>query len=178
MAGTQVVGNIGMYFAAYRLSQMGWNVMPTSRNARGVDLLAYDMSASRFHGIQVKALSKRNPVPLGKSVEELMGDWWIIVAQAATLPVCFGRLSAQSTLVFRVPVLTSSTSTISVYAQAPPTGGAKAQMFCEMVDGPSLAPGLCLCGLRRSALGAGNRSHRPNSKLLNNQKFCNSCCKV
>jgi hypothetical protein len=89
MAGTQVVGNIGMYFAAYRLSQMGWKVMPTSRNARGVDLLAYDVSASRFHGIQVKALSKRIPVPLGKSVEELMGDWWIIVAQAATQPVCF-----------------------------------------------------------------------------------------
>ena len=38
---TQVVGNIGMHYAAYRLSQMGWNVMPTSRNARGIDLLAY-----------------------------------------------------------------------------------------------------------------------------------------
>ncbi len=22
---TQVVGNVGLYFAAYRLSQMGWN---------------------------------------------------------------------------------------------------------------------------------------------------------
>jgi hypothetical protein len=61
MAGTQVVGNIGMYFAAYRLSQMGWNVMPTSRNARGVDLLAYDMSASRFHGIQVKRSQSATP---------------------------------------------------------------------------------------------------------------------
>src|SRR5580692_13153499 len=28
MARSQVVGNVGMYFAAYRLSQMGWNVMP------------------------------------------------------------------------------------------------------------------------------------------------------
>jgi hypothetical protein len=37
--GAQVVGNIGMYYAAYRLSQQGWNVMPTARNARGVDLL-------------------------------------------------------------------------------------------------------------------------------------------
>src|SRR5450432_4095130 len=37
----QVVCNVGMYFAAYRLSQMGWNVMPTSRNAWGIDLLAY-----------------------------------------------------------------------------------------------------------------------------------------
>ncbi len=43
--GAQVVGNIGMYYAAYRLSQQGWNVMPTARNARGVDLLAYDVSA-------------------------------------------------------------------------------------------------------------------------------------
>jgi len=39
MAHQQVVGNAGMYFAAYRLSQMGWNVMPTSRNARGIDFL-------------------------------------------------------------------------------------------------------------------------------------------
>jgi len=88
-AGTQVVGNTGMYFAAYRLSQMGWNVMPTSRNARGVDLLAYDANAHHFLGFQIKALSKRNPVPLGRSVDALMGDWWIIVAQAATQPVCF-----------------------------------------------------------------------------------------
>jgi hypothetical protein len=89
MAGTQVVGNIGMYFAAYRLSQMGWNVMPTARNARGVDLLAYDVNAHRYHGIQVKALSKRSPVSVGKSVDNLMGDWWIIVTQAATQPECF-----------------------------------------------------------------------------------------
>jgi hypothetical protein len=37
MARQQVTGNVGMYFAAYRLSQMGWNVMPTARNARGID---------------------------------------------------------------------------------------------------------------------------------------------
>jgi hypothetical protein len=84
-----VVGNVGLYFAAYRLSQMGWNVMPTSRNARGVDILAYDMLARRFRGIQVKALQKRNPVPLGRSTS-FMGNWWIIVIKAATNnPECF-----------------------------------------------------------------------------------------
>jgi hypothetical protein len=89
--GTQVVGNVGMYFAVYRLSMMGWNVMPTARNARGVDLLAYDARARRYKGIQVKAVSKEiPPIPLGKSVDELMGDWWIIVTNAATTnPVCF-----------------------------------------------------------------------------------------
>jgi hypothetical protein len=86
---TQVVGNIGMYYAAYRQSQMGWNVMPTSRNARGIDLVAYDERADRKLGIQVKALSKRNPVPLGKSIDAFMGDLWIIVTKAVTAsPVC------------------------------------------------------------------------------------------
>jgi hypothetical protein len=46
-ARSQVVGNVGMYFAAYRLSQMGWNVMPTSMNVRGIHLLAYDVAADR-----------------------------------------------------------------------------------------------------------------------------------
>ena len=89
--GTQVVGNVGMYFAAYRLSQMGWNVMPTARNARGVDLLAYDTTAHNFKGIQVKALSKlKPPVPLGKSIDTFMGDFWIIVTNAgAATPECF-----------------------------------------------------------------------------------------
>ena len=88
--GTQVVGNVGLYFAAYRLSQMGWNVMPTARNARGIDLLAYDATAGHYLGIQVKALSKLNPVPLGSSVENLLGNWWIIVSKAqADEPECF-----------------------------------------------------------------------------------------
>jgi hypothetical protein len=87
--GGQVIGNVGMYIAAYRSSQMGWNAMPTSRNARGIDLLAYDATASRYLGIQVKALAIRNPVPLGNSIDRFMGDWWVIVAKAATEPVCF-----------------------------------------------------------------------------------------
>ena len=85
-----MVSNVGLYFAAYRLSRMGWNVMPTSRNARGVDILVYDMTARRFFGIQVKTLSKRNPVPLGRFIDRFMGDWWIIVAKIATKnPECF-----------------------------------------------------------------------------------------
>jgi hypothetical protein len=86
----QVVGNIGMYYAAYRLSQQGWNVMPTARNARGGDLLAYDASAHIYKGIQVKALSRRDNVRLGNTLDKLMGDWWIIVTNAGTTnPMCF-----------------------------------------------------------------------------------------
>ncbi len=89
MARSQVVGNVGMYYAAYRLSKMGWTVMPTSRNAWGIYLLAYDDAADRKLGIQVKALSTHNPVPLGFSVDKFMGDWWIIVTKATTEPECF-----------------------------------------------------------------------------------------
>ncbi len=59
---------------------MGWNVMPTAKYARGIDLLVYNSTGRQHLGIQVKALSRRKPpVPLGKSIDELMGDWWIIV---------------------------------------------------------------------------------------------------
>jgi hypothetical protein len=90
LGGKQVVGNVGLYFAAYRLSQMGWNVMPTARNTRGIDLLAYDATVDNKMGIQVKTLSKYSAVSLGtKGLDSLLGDWWIIVVKVATDPKCF-----------------------------------------------------------------------------------------
>lgn|SRR5690606_20897474 len=80
----QLIGNVGLYYCCYRLSLLGWNVMPTARNARGVDIIAYSRDASRFVGVQVKALSKRNPVPLGSSLDKIMGDFWVIVNKVAT----------------------------------------------------------------------------------------------
>ena len=79
----QLTGNVGLYYCCYRLSLLGWNVMPTARNARGVDIIAYSRDASRFVGVQVKALSKRNPVPLGTSLDKIMGDFWVIVNKVA-----------------------------------------------------------------------------------------------
>jgi len=80
----QITGNVGLYYCCYKLSLLGWNVMPTARNARGVDIIAYSADASRFIGIQVKALSKRNPVPLGQSLDKCMGDFWVIVNKVAS----------------------------------------------------------------------------------------------
>src|SRR5438552_2041836 len=65
----QVVGNVGLFYVCYRLSRFGWNVMPTARNAKGIDILIYSQDATRTHTLQVKALSKRNPVPLGGKLE-------------------------------------------------------------------------------------------------------------
>lgn len=80
----QIVGNLGLYWCCYKLSLLGWNVMPTARNARGVDIIAYSSDASRFKGIQVKALSKRNPVPLGGDLSKCMGDHWVIISKVAS----------------------------------------------------------------------------------------------
>ncbi len=85
----QIISNVGLYYCCYKLSLLGWNVMPTSRNARGVDLIAYSADASRFIGVQVKSLSKRNPVPLGTSLEKCMGDFWVIINKAASCPTAF-----------------------------------------------------------------------------------------
>ena len=85
-ASTQIVGNSGLYLACYELSQRGWNVMPTARNTRGVDIIAYDADATSFRGLQVKALSKKAPVPLGLSLDNVMGDFWIIINNLATEP--------------------------------------------------------------------------------------------
>ena len=80
----QITGNVGLYYCCYRLSLLGWKVMPTARNARGVDIIAYNQDASRFVGIQVKALSTRNSVPVGSSLEKVMGDFWVVVNQVTT----------------------------------------------------------------------------------------------
>ena len=79
----QTTGNIGLYYVCYQLSRRGWNVMPTARNATGIDIVAYEGSEKGFIGIQVKTLSKRDPVPLSTSLEKITGDYWVIVTNVA-----------------------------------------------------------------------------------------------
>lgn len=64
--------------------------MPTVRNARGADLYAASDDETRVLPIQSKALSKRDPVPLGKSLDNLRSHWWIITIHANTAtPKCY-----------------------------------------------------------------------------------------
>lgn len=79
----QVTGNIGLYYVCYTLSRKGWNVMPTARNARGIDIVAYYKSGTQFIGIQVKTVADRYPVGVGVSLGNVMGDYWIIVNNVA-----------------------------------------------------------------------------------------------
>lgn len=88
-ADNQITGNIGLYYTCFKLSRMGWNVLPTARNARGIDIIAYNQDGTNFIGVQVKALSKRNPVPIGASIDKIMGDFWIIITNVANEPNAF-----------------------------------------------------------------------------------------
>jgi hypothetical protein len=88
--GTYRVENIGRYFVAYRLSLLGWNVLPATQNAPGIDLLASDADSDRRLNIQIKSLLKRDYVPLGNSLDQIAGDWWIVVTKAiSNEPQCF-----------------------------------------------------------------------------------------
>lgn len=87
---TQTVGNIGLYYVCYILSLFGWNVLPTSRNAKGVDVLIFSQNASRKISIQIKTLSKKNPVPLGTNLDNFVADYVVIcVRDFPREPVCY-----------------------------------------------------------------------------------------
>jgi hypothetical protein len=87
---SQSVGNVGLYYFCYRLSRRGWNAMPTARNARGVDLLIYSQDAGTKYAVQVKALSKRDDVPLGTHLRALFGDFLVVCrGTALDTPTCF-----------------------------------------------------------------------------------------
>jgi len=58
--------------------------MPTARNARGIDILIYNQDATRTHTIQVKTLSRSDPVPLGNRLEKLYGDFIIVCRNVAS----------------------------------------------------------------------------------------------
>ena len=85
----QLVGNIGLYYVCYELSRRGWNAMPTSRNARGVDVVIYNQKGTESHTIQVKSLSKRNPAPFGGTLNTLIAEYIFIVNNVFDTPNIF-----------------------------------------------------------------------------------------
>jgi hypothetical protein len=85
-----MTGNAALNYAAWQLSRRGWHVMPTIRNARGSDLIVTDGDETTFFGVQSKGLSKRHAVPLGKHIDGLRSEWWVITIHAnSPTPICF-----------------------------------------------------------------------------------------
>jgi hypothetical protein len=44
----QLVGNMGLFYVCFELSKSGWNCLPTSRNAKGIDLAIYSQDAKKL----------------------------------------------------------------------------------------------------------------------------------
>ena len=87
---THNTGSIGLFFVCYQLAKRGWNVMPTARNARGVDILAVNADGKTI-AVQVKTLSARNPVNIA-DMEALVraARFLVVVLNARTeAPVCY-----------------------------------------------------------------------------------------
>ena len=81
----QITGNIGLYHVARELSLVGWNVMPTVRNARGADLYAASSDERTIRPIQIKTHSGRpEDTRLGVDTDHLVTPWWVFVVYART----------------------------------------------------------------------------------------------
>ena len=74
----QTVANTGLFYVCYLLSKANWNVLPTSRNAVGVDLVVYG-NGNKAITIQIKTLSKQAPIPLGTKLDNHIADFTIVV---------------------------------------------------------------------------------------------------
>ncbi len=85
----QITGNVGMFYACYQLSRLGLNVMPTIRNAKGSDIVAYTQDQQHFLTFQVKTLSKLSNIDLGTNLDADRSAWWIVVVNAYDSPTAF-----------------------------------------------------------------------------------------
>ena len=90
----QMTANKALYHVCYKLSQMGWNVMPTVRNAKGVDILCINEEGNKMFSVQVKGRGKRdiNDIAFGipPSRDKIMGDFWIVVTGLdCGTPTCY-----------------------------------------------------------------------------------------
>lgn len=87
---SQITGNSGLNYVSWRLSKLGWHVMPTIRNARGSDMFIVSPDETKTYGVQSKALSKAGDIPLGKDINKLQSDWWVLTINAnSTNPICY-----------------------------------------------------------------------------------------
>ncbi|MEO0266025.1 MAG: hypothetical protein ABIM43_05390 [candidate division WOR-3 bacterium] len=84
----QLVGNIGLFYVCYELSKKGWNCLPTTRNAKGVDIVIYGQDGKKRYTIEVKSLSGRNAVPFG-SKPTFMSDFVVICRKVFSNPEVF-----------------------------------------------------------------------------------------
>jgi Holliday junction resolvase len=86
----QLSGMRGVFLVAAELSERGFVVSPTSRSARGVDLLATNADGTRTFAVEVKSASKTTFWIVGKEagMHKSRNNIWVFVK--------FGRLGERA----------------------------------------------------------------------------------
>ena len=82
----QVTGNVGLFFICYNLSRMGWNVLPTSRNAKGIDILAYGKHGEKFLTIQAKGYTQTAAIGPFIKRTDVIADFYIVACDVYCSP--------------------------------------------------------------------------------------------
>lgn len=95
----QIIGAQGLYYVAYFLSCIGYNVLTTSRNAKGADILVYNEECTRSVTVQVKTMTVRSDINVGRTASNsessrpnLISDIWVFVDFSKNVnenPTCY-----------------------------------------------------------------------------------------
>jgi len=75
----QLIGNAGIFYVSYKLTTLGWNVLITSRNTKGPDMVIISRSGKEQHTVQIKS-SIRNcrTVNVGNPKNFRMSDFAVL----------------------------------------------------------------------------------------------------
>lgn len=88
---SQITANKALYHVCYKLSELDWNVMPTARNAAGVDILCIN-EEGKMISIQTKGVRGRDIATAGPGSpsNRIIADFWIIVTELDSgNPTCY-----------------------------------------------------------------------------------------
>ena len=85
----QRTGNMGLFYICYKLSRFGWNVLPTIKNAKAIDIIAYKENGEQPISIQTKGYTNEESVGKFRDEEDITADFYIIATHIYERPVTY-----------------------------------------------------------------------------------------
>ena len=76
-----ITGNMGLYYVCFKLSELGWNVIPQKCNTNDPNIAVCWKGADKNRKItvQTRSFSEKMAAKIGNNLDKIMGDFWIIV---------------------------------------------------------------------------------------------------
>lgn len=78
----RIVHNLGVFYVAYELSRLDWEVIPNLGNNNGIDILINRQNDDNQISIKVSTLSSRSATNIGSARENLVADFLVICRNA------------------------------------------------------------------------------------------------